>query len=57
MMKGHEVNFGANKLKSGSGEQVVYTLNRLADEALKTKNFAWRESVLLSFLLFYSLSL
>ena len=41
--KGHEVNFGANKLKSGSGEQVVYTLNRLADEALKTKNFAWRE--------------
>lgn len=37
------MNFGVNKLKSGSGEQVVYVLNRLADEALKNKRFFWKE--------------
>ncbi len=42
---GYEVNFGVNKLKSGSGEQVIYTLNRLADEALKRKSFQWQEYV------------
>ncbi len=40
---GYDVNFGVNKLKSGSGEQVIYTLNRLADEALKRKSFQWKE--------------
>ena len=37
------MNFGVNKLKSGSGEQVIYTLNKLADEAMRTKGFEWRE--------------
>lgn len=40
---GYEVNFGVNKLKSGSGEQVIYTLNKLADEALRAKGFSWRD--------------
>jgi hypothetical protein len=41
--QGYEINFGVNKLKSGSGEQVIYVLNRLADEALKSKRFFWKE--------------
>lgn len=40
---GYEVNFGVNKLKSGSGEQVIYTLNKLADEALQNKRFSWKD--------------
>lgn len=40
---GYDVNFGVNKLKSGSGEQVIYTLNKLADEALRAKGFNWKE--------------
>ncbi|CAF0872569.1 unnamed protein product [Brachionus calyciflorus] len=40
---GYEVNFGVNKVKTGSGEQVIYTLNRLSDEALKNKNFSWKD--------------
>jgi intraflagellar transport protein 57 len=40
---GYEVNFGINKIKAGSGEHVIYTLNKLADEALKAKNFNWNE--------------
>ncbi|CAF1331947.1 unnamed protein product [Didymodactylos carnosus] len=39
---GYEINFGANKLRSGSGESVVYFLNKIADEALKKTNFTWR---------------
>lgn len=39
----YEVNFGVNKVKTGSGEQVIYTLNKLADEALKNKRFGWQE--------------
>jgi hypothetical protein len=42
-MKGNEVNFGVNKCKSGSGPQVIYTLNRLCDAALQAKRFAWKE--------------
>lgn len=40
---GYDVNFGVNKVKAGSGEQVVYTLNKLADEALRNKRFNWQE--------------
>ena len=41
--QGHEVEFGPNKVKSGSGSQVIYTLNKLADEALKAKRFDWKK--------------
>ncbi|CAF0809630.1 unnamed protein product [Didymodactylos carnosus] len=40
---GYEISFGANKLRSGSGESVIYILNRLADEAMKKANFTWRQ--------------
>jgi len=32
-------------LKSGSGEQCLWVMDRLADEALKAKNFAWKRFV------------
>lgn len=40
--KGHDITVSASKLRSGSGEAVVYILNRLADDALKRTNFNWR---------------
>jgi len=45
LLKGHKGDFPPNRLKSGSGEHCLWVLDRLADEALKTKNFAWKRSV------------
>ncbi|UJR20335.1 hypothetical protein I4U23_023466 [Adineta vaga] len=39
---GHDVAVSANKLRAGSGESIVYILNRLADDALKKNSFTWR---------------
>ncbi|CAF1037488.1 unnamed protein product [Rotaria sordida] len=39
---GHDISVSASKLRSGSGEPVVYILNRLADDALKRSGFTWR---------------
>ncbi|XP_060761891.1 intraflagellar transport protein 57 homolog isoform X2 [Neoarius graeffei] len=36
------VDFPPTKLKSGSGEYVCYTLDRLAEEALKCRQFVWK---------------
>ncbi|KAJ7323375.1 Intraflagellar transport protein 57 [Desmophyllum pertusum] len=35
--------FPPAKLKTGSGEQVCYVIDKLADEALKVKNFVWQK--------------
>jgi len=50
-LKGHKGDFPPNRLKSGSGEQCLWVLDRLADEALKAKNFAWKRLVALTLLL------
>ncbi|CAF1112452.1 unnamed protein product [Adineta steineri] len=39
---GHDISVSTNKLRTGSGESVVYILNRLADDALKKTGFTWR---------------
>lgn len=39
---GVRVDFPPSKLKGGSGEQVCYVLDRLAEEALKKKHFAFK---------------
>jgi estrogen-related receptor beta like 1 len=39
---GHKVDFPPNRLKSGSGEHCLWVLDRLSDEALRAKNFAWK---------------
>ncbi|GAA6085697.1 intraflagellar transport protein 57 homolog [Tachysurus ichikawai] len=36
------VEFPPSKLKSGSGEHVCYVLDRLAEEALKCRQFVWQ---------------
>ncbi|XP_065668359.1 intraflagellar transport protein 57 homolog [Hydra vulgaris] len=38
---GITVDFPPAKLKSGCGEQVIYLLNKLSDEALKYQQFKW----------------
>ena len=45
VIKGHKGDFPPNRLKSGSGEQCLWVLDRLADEALKSKNFSWKRFV------------
>ncbi|XP_072525163.1 intraflagellar transport protein 57 homolog [Salminus brasiliensis] len=40
---GGVVDFPPSKLKSGSGEHVCYVLDRLAEEALKSRNFIWKK--------------
>jgi len=45
LLKGHKGDFPPSRLKSGSGEQCLWVLDRLADEALKAKNFAWKRLV------------
>ncbi|XP_037086351.1 intraflagellar transport protein 57 homolog [Pollicipes pollicipes] len=40
---GLHVDFPPSKLKQGSGEQVIYIIDRLADQALKTVNFQWQK--------------
>uniref|UniRef100_A0AAR2J261 Intraflagellar transport protein 57 homolog n=1 Tax=Pygocentrus nattereri TaxID=42514 RepID=A0AAR2J261_PYGNA len=37
------VDFPPSKLKSGSGEHVCYVLDRLAEEALKSRDFIWKK--------------
>ncbi|XP_058274321.1 intraflagellar transport protein 57 homolog isoform X1 [Hemibagrus wyckioides] len=39
---GGPVEFPPSKLKSGSGEHVCYVLDRLAEEALNRRQFAWK---------------
>ncbi|XP_035223594.1 intraflagellar transport protein 57 homolog isoform X2 [Stegodyphus dumicola] len=41
------VDFPPNKLKQGWGEQVIFVLSRLADQALKKNGFAWKRPILL----------
>jgi len=44
-LKGHKGDFPPSRLKSGSGEQCLWVMDRLADEALKAKSFAWKRLV------------
>lgn len=46
-MQGGQVDFPPSRLKAGSGEHVCYVLDRLAEEALKKKGFAWKKWVCL----------
>lgn len=39
---GVNVDFSPAKLKSGNGEHVIYLLNKLSDEALKSQRFSWK---------------
>lgn len=39
---GITVDFPPSKLKSGHGEQVIYLVNKLCDEALKSQMFSWK---------------
>ncbi|XP_066509090.1 intraflagellar transport protein 57 homolog isoform X2 [Hoplias malabaricus] len=39
------VDFPPSKLKSGSGEHVCYVVDRLAEEALKSRAFIWKKPV------------
>ncbi|MCJ8744970.1 hypothetical protein PDJAM_G00124780 [Pangasius djambal] len=39
------VDFPPSKLKSGAGENVCYVLDRLAEEALKCRQFVWKRPV------------
>lgn len=39
---GITVDFPPAKLKSGYGEQVIYLVNKLCDEALKSQMFSWK---------------
>ncbi|XP_020602976.1 intraflagellar transport protein 57 homolog [Orbicella faveolata] len=40
---GVPADFPPGKLKTGSGEQICYVIDKLADEALKTRKFAWQK--------------
>ena len=35
------IDFPPSKLKQGYGEQAIFVLDRLADEALRSVNFTW----------------
>ncbi|CAD5111160.1 DgyrCDS496 [Dimorphilus gyrociliatus] len=39
---GHQIDFPPNKLKVGCGENCLWVIDRLADEALKAKSFSWK---------------
>lgn len=39
---GHNIDFPPNKLKIGCGENCLWVVDRLADEALKAKSFSWK---------------
>ncbi|KAL9965679.1 hypothetical protein ACROYT_G029517 [Oculina patagonica] len=41
---GVPADFPPAKLKTGSGEQVCYVIDKLADEALKAKKFVWKKA-------------
>lgn len=40
---GGQLDFAPNRVKSGSGAEVVYVLNFLADQALKATGHSWKE--------------
>ncbi|KAF2356473.1 Intra-flagellar transport protein 57 [Trinorchestia longiramus] len=42
--KGETLDFPPSKLKAGSGEQVIYVLDCLADFALKAVGFTWQKT-------------
>ncbi|EDO43467.1 predicted protein [Nematostella vectensis] len=42
---GIQTDFPPAKLKTGSGEQVCYCIDKLCDEALKAKRFGWKRPV------------
>ncbi|CAG0895885.1 unnamed protein product [Cyprideis torosa] len=44
---GISVDFPPSRLKQGCGEQVIYLLDRLADEALKVNTFSWERPLIL----------
>lgn len=54
-LKGHKGDFPQGRLKTGSGEQCLWVLDRLADEALKAKSFAWKRLVTLTLFLIHTL--
>lgn len=41
----YKPDFPPNKLKTGCGEHCIWVLDRLADEALKAKNFVWKQPI------------
>nr|CAG4652033.1 EOG090X0ADS [Triops cancriformis] len=43
---GVTIDFSPGKLKQGYGEHVIFVLDRLADEALKTSNFSWNKPII-----------
>ncbi|GBM66524.1 hypothetical protein AVEN_47882-1 [Araneus ventricosus] len=45
--KGVAVDFPPSKLKQGWGEQVIFVLSRLADQALKRQSFNWKRPIIL----------
>lgn len=42
---GATIDFAPNRVKSGSGPEVVFVLNFLADQALKAGGHSWKELV------------
>jgi len=53
LLKGHKGDFPPNRLKSGSGEQCLWVLDHLADEALKSKNFSWKRLVVIALFIYF----
>ncbi|PRD23575.1 UNVERIFIED_CONTAM: ift57 [Trichonephila clavipes] len=45
--EGVSVDFPPSKLKQGWGEQVIFVLSRLADQALKKQAFSWKRPIIL----------
>ncbi|KAF8767430.1 Intraflagellar transport protein 57 like protein [Argiope bruennichi] len=45
--QGVAVDFPPSKLKQGWGEQVIFVLSRLADQALKRQSFSWKRPIIL----------
>ncbi|ESO01572.1 hypothetical protein HELRODRAFT_192188 [Helobdella robusta] len=41
----HNPDFPPNRLKSGCGEQCLWVIDRLADEALKFQKFSWKRPI------------
>ncbi|XP_071445223.1 intraflagellar transport protein 57 homolog [Hetaerina americana] len=44
--KGVAITFPPSKLKQGYGENVVFILDKLADEALKASNITWKKPII-----------
>ena len=42
---GVSIDFAPSKLKQGFGEQAIFVLDRLADEALRAGQFAWNAPI------------